>query len=99
MDLAITSKFGSVVHILQRISDYKLFRPFIYLLVFPFGSGEVPRLRWSTGERFGERKIIFELLFSFSGDGDEPPPVAEFRRDGVRRMVVSKCLNLLVKKN
>lgn len=68
---------------------------FIYLLVFPFGFGEVPRLRCSTGERFGDREIIIELLFSFSGDGDEPPPVAEFLRDGVRRMVASKCLNLI----
>lgn len=70
----------------------------IYLLAFPFGLGEVPRLRCSTGERFGEREIIIELLFSFSGDGDEPPPVAEFLRDGVKRMVASKCLNLFESK-
>lgn len=63
-------------------------------MVFPFGFGEVPRLRCSTGERFGDREIIIELLFSFSGDGDDPPPVAEFLRDGVKRMVASRCLNL-----
>lgn len=28
--------------------------------------------------------------FSFSGDGDDPPPVAEFLRDGVNRTVASK---------
>lgn len=65
-----------------------------HLLPFPFGLGDVPRLRCSTGERFGERFIKIELPFSFSGDGDEPPPVAEFLRDGVRRIVASKCLNL-----
>lgn len=65
-----------------------------YLLAFPLGFGDVPRLRCKTGERFGERLIIIELPFSFSGDGDEPPPVAEFRRDGVRRIVASKCRNL-----
>lgn len=70
----------------------------IYLLELPFGLGEVPRLRCSTGERFGDREIIIELLFSFSGDGDEPPPVAEFLRDGVRRMVASKCLKLIESK-
>lgn len=64
--------------------------------LFPFGLGDVPRLRCSTGDRFGERFIIIELPFSFSGDGDEPPP-AEFLRDGVRRIVASKCLNLKMK--
>lgn len=54
----------------------------------------MPRLRCKTGERFGERLIIIELSFSFSGDGDDPPTVTEFRRDGVRRIVASKCLNL-----
>lgn len=67
----------------------------IYLFEFPFGFGDVPRLRCKTGDRFGERLIIIELQFSFSGDGDEPPPVAEFRRDGVKRIVASKCLNLM----
>lgn len=69
---------------------------FFHLLAFPlpFGFGDEPRLRWRTGERFGERLIIIELPFSFSGDGDDPPPVAEFLRDGVNRIVASKCLNL-----
>lgn len=64
-----------------------------HLFALPFGLGDVPRLRCSTGDRFGERLIIIELPFSFSGDGDDPPP-AEFLRDGVRRIVASKCLNL-----
>lgn len=55
----------------------------------------MPRLRCNTGDRFGERQNVIELQFSFSGDGDEPPPVAEFRRDGVNRIVASKCRNLL----
>lgn len=56
----------------------------------PFGGfGDVPRLRTGSGERFGDRNVAIEP-FSFSGDGDEPPPVAELRRDGVRRTVVSK---------
>lgn len=66
-----------------------------YSFVWNFkGFGEVTRLRCNTGERLGERQSVIELPFSFSGDGDEPPPVAEFLRDGVRRMVASKCLNL-----
>lgn len=67
------------------------------MFAFPFGFGDVPRLRWSTGERFGERQIVIELLFSFSGDGDDPP-VAEFRLDGVKRMVASKCRKLIDRK-
>lgn len=50
----------------------------------------MPRLRCNIGDRFGERLAIIETPFSFSGDGDEPPPVAEFLRDGVKRTVVSK---------
>lgn len=108
---------------------------YVHLLWFPFGFGDVPRLRCKTGDRFGERftywrkmceesvsfwlvkkwwwvecakpyinhhsqhlyLTIIEPPFSFSGDGDEPPPVtdvAELRRDGVKRTVVSKCRNL-----
>lgn len=47
------------------------------------GLGDEPRLRIGNGDRFGERLAVMEP-FSFSGDGDEPP-VAEFRREGVRR--------------
>lgn len=68
---------------------------YLFTFPFPFGFGDVPRLRWSTGDRFGERLIIIEQPFSFSGDGDDPPPVAEFLRDGVKRIVASKCLNLI----
>lgn len=50
----------------------------------------MPRLRCSTGERFGDRLAAIVSPFSFSGDGDEMPPVAEFLRDGVKRTVVSK---------
>lgn len=56
----------------------------------PFGFGDTPLLRCIIGERFGDRLFAIEPTFSFSGDGDEPPPVAEFRRDGVKRTVVSK---------
>lgn len=79
-------------------------------MAFPFGFGDVPRLRCKTGDRFGERLIIIDpptikilhyflhrffchihiLPFSFSGEGDDPPPVAEFLRDGVKRTVASK---------
>lgn len=61
----------------------------------PFGFGDVPRLRCSTGERFGERQTVIELQFSFSGDGEDPPPVAEFRLDGVKRIVASRWRNLI----
>lgn len=50
--------------------------------------GETPRLRPNIGERFGDRFAL--LPFSFSGDGDDPPPEAELRREPVRRTVVSK---------
>lgn len=38
-------------------------------------------------------KLLF-APFSFSGDGDDPQPVAEFLRDGVNRTVASKWRNL-----
>lgn len=69
----------------------------IYLSVGPFGFGETPRLRCSTGDLFGDLLPRSISPFSFSGDGEEPP-VAEFRRDGVNRTVVSKWRNLLKEK-
>lgn len=60
----------------------------IYLSV-PFGFGETPRLRGNIGDLFGDLLPKSMSPFSFSGDGEEPP-VAEFRRDGVKRTVVSK---------
>lgn len=55
--------------------------------------------RNSIGDRFGERPLLLvpDALVatnSFSGDGDEPPPVAELRLDVERPTVVSKCRNL-----
>lgn len=63
-----------------------------YLLVplFVTGFGETPRFLPNTGDRFGE------YPFSFSGDGVDPPPVAEFRRDADKRTVVSRWRNLCV---
>lgn len=62
--------------------------------VFPLGGfGEASLLRIKTGDRLGDRAVVMHP-FSLSGDGDEPPPVAEFRRDGVKRTVASKWRNL-----
>lgn len=88
--IVIISTFGWPIY-----SNVETFHLLAFAFAFPFGLGDVPRLRWSTGERFGERQSVIELQFSFSGDGDDPPPVAEFLRDGVKRIVASKCRNLL----
>lgn len=53
------------------------------------GFGEVPRFLVKTGERFGDR-LSPKFLTSFSGDGEDPPPVAEFRREADSRTVVSR---------
>lgn len=47
---------------------------------FPLGRGDVPRFRIICGERFGDLSMS-PLQFSLSGDGDDPPPDAELRRD------------------
>ena len=41
--------------------------------------GEVPRLRITCGDLFGDFNI--SVPFSLSGDGELPPPEAEFLRD------------------
>lgn len=41
--------------------------------------GEVPRLRINCGDLFGD--FVSDIPFSLSGDGELPPPVAEFLLD------------------
>lgn len=48
---------------------------------FPFERilGDVPRLRINCGDFFGD--FSNKVPFSLSGDGELPPPDAEFLRD------------------
>lgn len=73
----------------------------IYLVPFAGndvgGFGEVPLFLVKTGERFADR-LSLKFPTSFSGDGEDPPPVAEFRREADSRTVVSRCRNLFLKK-
>jgi hypothetical protein len=55
--------------------------------------GDVPRFRIICGDRLGDF-MATRPLFSLSGDGDDPPPDAELRRD--EPILTSKCLNLNV---
>jgi hypothetical protein len=51
--------------------------------------GDVPRLRINCGDLFGDFDSM--IPFSLSGDGELPPPDAEFLRDDPIR--TSKCRN------
>lgn len=80
-----------------RWNRHFLLDPRIYLLVGPFLSldcllGDAPRLRTMIGDRLGD--LARTMPFSPSGDGDDPPPVAELRREAVNRTMVSRWRNL-----
>lgn len=65
-------------------------------MVGGFGLGDklAAFFRNSIGERFGERLVLVPVALvatnSFSGEGDEPAPVAELRLELDRPTVVSK---------
>jgi hypothetical protein len=54
--------------------------------------GDVPRFRIICGDRLGD--FVATRPFSLSGDGEDPPPDAELRRE--EPIFTSKCLNLNV---
>lgn len=61
------------------------------------GAGLTPFFRASIGERLGDRPfpgVALHAASSFSGDGDEPAPVAELRLELGSPTVVSKWRNL-----
>lgn len=72
------------------------------LLAFLGGTGLVDKLtpfRSNTGERLGDRPLpagaaLAAAASSFSGEVEEPVPVAELRLEFVKPTVVSKWRNL-----
>lgn len=74
----------------------------LWLFTSSGGVGLTPFFRNMIGDRLGDFPFpvvgvtapLLPTADSFSGDGEEPAPVAEFRLELARPTVVSKCLNL-----